>query len=180
MSELYKNKYKTDSNRLQGYDYASEGAYFITVCTAKHLIEFGIIENGKMILNKYGKIVSEELQKTEKMRPHVKLGEFCIMPNHFHAILFFYEPEIPVENNKIPQTPGYLNTFGPQKNNLSSLIAGLKSACTKRIITEGNKSFAWQVNYNDHIIRNQKELEKIENYIRFNPQNWDTDKFFTP
>ncbi len=33
MPELYKDKYKITSNRLQGYDYGSEGAYFITICT---------------------------------------------------------------------------------------------------------------------------------------------------
>ncbi len=43
MSEKYKNKYRIKSNRLQGYDYSSDGAYFITICTAKHLIEFGDI-----------------------------------------------------------------------------------------------------------------------------------------
>ena len=178
MSERYKNKYKITSNRLQGYDYGSEGAYFITICTAKHLIEFGTVDNDKMHLNTFGKIVFDEWQKTEKIRKTVILGEFCVMPNHFHAILFFDNPLIPAENNRLPQTPGYLNKFGPQRNNLSSLVAGFKAACTKQIISAGNKSFAWQRNYYDRIIRNQNELIKIDNYIRGNPQNWESDDFF--
>ncbi len=38
MSELYRNKYKITSNSLQSYDYSSEGAYFITICTAKYFL----------------------------------------------------------------------------------------------------------------------------------------------
>ncbi len=60
MSELYKNKYKITSNRLQGYDYSSEGAYFLTICTAKHLCEFGEVKNKEMKLNEYGKIAEAE------------------------------------------------------------------------------------------------------------------------
>ena len=178
MSELYKNKYKITSNRLQGYDYASEGAYFITVCTAKHICEFGKIVNSEMLLNNYGKIIQTEWFKTEQIRKNVSLGAFCVMPNHFHTVFFIDNPVLPQKNNKIPQTFGYKNSFGRQKNNTASLIAGFKAACTKQIIQAGNKSFAWQQNYYDHIIRNQNELTKIENYIRSNPQNWKTDEFF--
>ncbi|MCF6183388.1 MAG: hypothetical protein L3J56_01970 [Bacteroidales bacterium] len=177
---MYKNKYKTKSNRLQFYDYGSDGAYFITICTVKHLIEFGEIINSEMILNKFGEIVKTEWLKTEKMRKNVSLGEFCVMPNHFHAILFFGEPILLFNDNRLPHTPNYKNSFGKQKNNLASLIAGFKSTCTKQITDTGNKSFAWQSNYYDHIVRNKRELKIIENYIRSNPRNWENDKFFTP
>lgn len=33
----------------------------------------------------------------------------------------------------------------------------------------------WQRNYHEHIIRNEKSLEKIRNYIVNNPLNWKTD-----
>ena len=173
-------KYNIKSNRLQGYDYSSDGGYFITICTAKHIIEFGEIINGNMILNDAGKIVKQEILKTQEMRKNVFVGEYCIMPNHIHFILFFgvagFYPQL---NNRLLQHADYKNKFGAQKNNLSSLLRGLKSACTSKIIKSVNKSFAWQSNYYDVIIRNEKQFTIIENYIRNNPSTWDNDKFYT-
>jgi hypothetical protein len=34
----------------------------------------------------------------------------------------------------------------------------------------------WQRNYYEHIIRNERELEAIREYIRRNPDNWHTDR----
>ena len=46
MSEdKYKNKYRIPSNRLQGYDYGSNGCYFITICTKNRVHYFGKIVN---------------------------------------------------------------------------------------------------------------------------------------
>ncbi|RLD52358.1 MAG: transposase [Bacteroidetes bacterium] len=178
MPELYKNKYKISSNRLQGYDYASEGAYFITVCTAKHIIEFGEIINNKMGVNKFGEIVNDEWFKSEKIRKEISLGEFCIMPNHIHGIVFKGNPHLPDIENNIPQTFDYKNKFKVQHKNISTFINQFKGACTRKIIKAGNKSFAWQTNFYDHIIRNKKELNIIENYIRKNPENWEDDKLY--
>ena len=73
--------------RLKGYDYSKPGLYFITICCHNREMLFGQIENGKMILNEYGKIVEQEWIKTPKIRNNVKLHEFTVMPNHFHAII---------------------------------------------------------------------------------------------
>lgn len=37
MNEKYQNKYRIPSTRLQSWDYANEGAYFITICTHNRL-----------------------------------------------------------------------------------------------------------------------------------------------
>jgi REP element-mobilizing transposase RayT len=34
----------------------------------------------------------------------------------------------------------------------------------------------WQRNYYEHIIRDDKELQAIREYIRYNPLKWDEDK----
>ena len=181
MPELYKDKYKITSNRLQGYDYGSEGAYFITICTGKHLTEFGAITQGKMHLNDYGRVVKTEWYLSQKIRKEISFGEFCIMPNHIHGIVLFGNPLLSVSDNvKINLTDDYKNKFGSQKRSLSTFINQLKGACTRKIIKKGNKSFTWQSNFYDRIIRNQKELLTIENYIRTNSQNWDKDQFYRP
>ena len=33
----------------------------------------------------------------------------------------------------------------------------------------------WQRNFYEHIIRNEKELYKIIEYIKYNPLNWEND-----
>ncbi len=41
MSDKFKNKYSTESMRLQGWDYGSNGGYFITICTKNREHFFG-------------------------------------------------------------------------------------------------------------------------------------------
>ncbi len=76
------------SIRLPGYDYAQEGAYFITLCTHNRECIFGEIANQTMQSNQLGKIIVREWTKTPQIRPNVSLDGFILMPNHFHAIAF--------------------------------------------------------------------------------------------
>ncbi len=91
--EKYKNKYRIPSARLQSWNYARSGAYFITICTQNKEHWFGEINNGIMCLSKIGEIAHAEWLKTFEMRPDMNLtmGEYVIMPNHFHAIIFIGE-----------------------------------------------------------------------------------------
>jgi hypothetical protein len=67
----------------------------------------------------------------------------------------------------------FCNTFGSQRNNLSSIIRGFKGATTKRInLQYGISYFFWQSRFYDHIIRTEKSLEMIRAYIRKNPETW--------
>jgi len=60
---------------------------------------------------------------------------------------------------------------------IGQIIAYFKYQSTKQINeshnTPGRK--IWQRNYYDHIIRNEKSLNKIQEYIRNNPAIWDND-----
>jgi putative transposase len=161
MAELYKDKYKTTSDRLQGFDYGQEGAYFITICTANHNYEFGKVKDDKMILSDFGKIVKSEWYLSQEMRKEISFGEFCVMPNHIHGIVFIGKPKL-ADNGKFVfnHSDNYKNRFGPQKKNLSTFISQFKGACTRKIIKARNIAFAWQSNYYDHIIRNQSEIDQ--------------------
>jgi REP element-mobilizing transposase RayT len=61
---------------------------------------------------------------------------------------------------------------------ISSFVAGFKSAVTKQInqIRNTPGTPVWQRNYYEHIIRNEKELEKIREYIQNNPLKWGLDE----
>src|SRR5688572_12786447 len=81
------------STRMQGYDYSSAGAYFITLVTYQRDLLFGKIENGQMKLNQHGEIVHEEWFKSINIRKEIKLypEEFVVMPNHIHGIVWIVD-----------------------------------------------------------------------------------------
>ena len=54
MSEKFKNKYRISSARLSNWDYSSDAAYFITICTANREHYLGTIINAKMQLSPIG------------------------------------------------------------------------------------------------------------------------------
>ena len=54
--EKYKDKYRIPTNRLQGYDYGSNGCYYVTICTKNRYHYFGNIVNHEMQLSEAGAI----------------------------------------------------------------------------------------------------------------------------
>lgn len=149
-------------------------------------------------LNTAGKIVALEWENTEKIRKRVHLGEWVVMPNHFHGIIYLNPKQsdngrgasnasLNYQHQKsdgrspsihLNKNLDYKNKFGPQRNNISSIIRGFKSACTRKIHESGMNNFSWQPGFYDHIIRNQKSLSKIEQYIRENPYRWADDRYY--
>ncbi len=98
------------SIRLKDYDYSQPGSYFITICTHGHQNLFGDIvtvragseparteatrtEPAKMILNPYGEIILFTWNDLVNHNTGIKLGEFVIMPNHFHGIIHIIDPD---------------------------------------------------------------------------------------
>jgi putative transposase len=94
--------------------------------------------------------------------PIVQLDDFVIMPNHIHGILFLNNPH---------KEYWVKNKFGPQSQNLGSVIRGFKVA-VKTYATKNNIDFAWQPRYYDHVIRSEKEYLAISGYIVNNPDEW--------
>ncbi len=78
--------------RLQNYDYSQPWWYFVTICTKNREHFFGEIIDGEMILNKYWKIVHEEI--TSPIRKNICIDTFIIMPNHIHAIIVIHNTHV--------------------------------------------------------------------------------------
>ncbi len=178
----FKNKYRIQSNRWQKWDYSSHGAYFITICTQNRIHYLGKIVDGKMYLSEIGEIVNTEWLRTFEMRPDMNLymDEFVIMPNHFHAIIVIGENKYNTfcrDAMHCVSTFKSKNKFGSQSKNLASIVRGFKIGVTINA-RKIDQNFAWQSNYYDHIIRNNKSYENIRNYIRNNPKNWQNDRFY--
>jgi len=77
--------------RLQGYDYSTEGGYFITIVTKDRQPLFGNIVDGEMVLNEYGRIVESTWNDLINHNPNIGLDEFVVMPNHVHGIVVIFD-----------------------------------------------------------------------------------------
>lgn len=179
---LYKNKYRIESARLQSWDYSSPGYYFITVCTHNRLNLFGDIINNVMDLNEFGRIVLAEWHKSFDIRHELLHEDFVVMPNHFHGIVRIVEASgrtslLNSRNNPKSQQKKQSPRLPPKS--ISSFMAGIKSAITKRInkIRNAPGAKVFQQRFYDHIIRNEQELNDIRQYIKNNPENWHIDRF---
>ena len=80
-------KHHRRSMRLNGYDYAQPGAYFITVVTQHRACLFGDIINGEARLNNAGRMVERWWFELKHKFPTIETDKFVIMPNHFHGIV---------------------------------------------------------------------------------------------
>lgn len=181
MKDVFKGKYRISSIRLEGYDYGTDGAYFITICSHKRKERFSKILNGKIFLSPLGEIIQEEIIQTSIVRQFVTVDEFVVMPNHVHLIVFIHqdskEPDHLLEKGADLYFPeNYRNQFGPQRRNLASVMIGFKGMVTRRAMKAGLGTPVWQERYYEHIIRNKRELERIRMYVKENPFQWEWDE----
>jgi len=169
--QKYITTYRNDSTRLKNRDYGAPGYYFITICTQNRENYFGHVEwatpvgtqnfASRVQLTPIGKIARQYWIEIPNHFRFVFLDEFVIMPNHVHGILTI---------NK----PGYHdpkpNAFGPQSQNLPSVVRGFKAA-TKKHATINGLEFSWQPRYHERILR-LDELDSCRKYIQNNPEKW--------
>jgi len=196
-TDKFKNKYRIVSARASWWNYGWNGAYFITICTKNRDHFFGEIENGQMKLSKIGLLADVFWHEIKNHTENIELGAFVVMPNHIHGILILDKPENKIietvetrhalslqKQQQISiQTPTQQRFQNQGKNTVSSIIGSYKSATTKHCnrlnLTDKNGLvFAWQTRFHDHIIRNDEEYQKINDYIENNPLNWENDKFY--
>jgi REP element-mobilizing transposase RayT len=173
--------------RLRDFDYASDGWYFVTICTQNREFYFGEIANQQMVLTGIGEIARQLWTEIPVHFPGTELGEFVVMPNHVHGIIGIHHRRdvacnIPTCNipttDDIPTKNEYMASISPKPGTLSAMIRSYKSAVTKRCHDNHISNFGWQSRFHDHIIRDQDEFDRIERYIMENIANWETDKFF--
>lgn len=142
-------------NRLENYDYASCGAYFVTICVTLSDICLWETVGANIVrprLSHIGKIVRQALENIDSAYSNVTVAKYCIMPDHLHVILFLH----PDEDGR--------TMFAPT---LSRVIKQFKGFVTKQI------GFSiWQKSFYDRILRNEKEYRNAWQYIQDNPIKW--------
>jgi REP element-mobilizing transposase RayT len=162
-------KHRRKAIRLRGYDYSQSGEYFVTICTKDRERVFGKIEEGRMRLNGFGEIVVSCWMDLPNHYPCVHTDVFMVMPNHVHGIIVITEPDPVGEGSEPSPTRRYP---------LSEIVRSFKTFSARRINEcRGTPGLSiWQRNYYEHIIRDERSLERIRQYIARNPERWQEDE----
>ena len=142
-------------NRIENFDYATPGAYFITVCTKNREKLFwqsvgaDIIRPQMVPLSVIGTILEQGILQIETHYENVVVQKYCIMPDHFHLIL---------------QIKSRIDGRMISAPTVSTIIGSMKRWVSRQV----GKSI-WQKSFYEHVIRNQQDYDAAWEYIQNNP-----------
>jgi len=134
--------------RLKDFDYSANGLYYITICSKDRAEIFCKIEGGEVILSEIGEMVKKIWDEISAVEKGVETLDFCVMPNHIHGVLYFDRADAP----------------------LGMVVRKFKARVSQ---LAGHP--VWQRNYYEHVIRDEKDYQRIAEYIWENPLNWEID-----
>ena len=157
---------KRKVNRLTEYDYAQNGAYFITICTKGRQTFAEAEDVGASIarpqhppaLSEAGKVVERCILEIPTRYPHISVEKYAVMPNHIHLLLV-------IQNGQ-----GGRPMVAPT---VSTVIQQFKGVVSKRLARP-----IWQKSFHDHVVRTEHGYAQIWQYIDTNPQPWHKDCFY--
>lgn len=155
-------------NRLEGYDYGSEGVYFLTICTENRrsylsrIVARGILDAPETVLTSYGRIVEETLLHLDREWRSIHVQKYVIMPNHLHILLQVTETSMGASG-----MPRATDAVVPRF--VSSIKRFTNRSCGIRL---------WQKSYYDHIIRDEADYLEHFRYIEDNPAKWLEDQYY--
>ena len=201
----FAGKYRIQTARAPWWDYANDGAYFVTICTAHRECCFGDVADGKMHFSTLGQIANNIWEEIPRQFPYAELGVYQVMPNHVHGIIVINgnsgrdainrvstpriaETNAPTAETTAPtaetdasnadETPGGItgNNNPMLNDNLSRILRWYKGRVTFEC-HQTDAKFGWQERFYDIIIRDTASYHRISEYIINNPAKWDTDKF---
>ena len=159
---------KRKRNRIDGFDYSTDGAYYITVCTRDHLRIFwdtvgaDTIRPEDVPLSEIGKVVEQGVFQIARHYDGVYVDNYCIMPDHIHLLLriegesdgrMISAPTRGMEGGRMVSAP-----------TVSTVVGSLKRWVSRQVGTS-----IWQKSFYDHCIRNQRDYDETWKYIEENP-----------
>lgn len=148
---------------MQGWDFTSPGWYFLTLSTKNMRSEFGTVVNGKMTLNKAGKIAERFWQEIPQHFPRAVVDEHIVMPNHIHGLLQLTEDNWHFEGHATRR-----EAFGkPVAGSIPTIVRSYKAAVSRAL----GRS-VWQSRFYEVRARDEAARENIRHYIRQNPTNF--------
>ena len=115
------------------------------------------------------------LALSDKFEGIVDCDYFVVMPNHLHGIIVLRQSAADdhagssLRKIGIPDIIGWFKTM-----TTNAYIKGVKGENWQRFDRR-----LWQHSYHDHIIRNEPDLNRLREYVLYNPATWQQDTFFT-
>ena len=157
---------------MRGYDYSQAGAYFVTLCVHGRECLLGEVAEREVRLSQIGALVEACWQELPRHYAHVDLGAFVVMPNHVHGVIFL------TADVGAGLKPAPTASTG-KRHPLTEIVRALKTFSTRRVNTfrESPGLPVWQRNYYERVIRDEAELERINQYIVDNPASWADDEY---
>jgi REP element-mobilizing transposase RayT len=163
------------STRLRGYDYAQAGAYFVTLCVAGRLSLLGQVTAGEIHLSPAGTMVAEVWSGLDRHYP-VGVDAFVVMPTHVHGILVLGED---CDGDGLRHG----STAPAPSLSLSTLVQRFKTFTQheygRGVASQGWPRYSgrlWQQRFYDHVVRSERDLAAIREYIANNPLQWQLDR----
>jgi REP element-mobilizing transposase RayT len=105
----------------------------------------------------------------------VEVDAFIVMPNHVHGVLWIVSNDVgaqPVAPEKVEAPPRPRTVTS---GSLGAVVRAFKARVTRDLTGAGASSPIWQRNYYEHVIRSERALNRIRQYIIDNPTKWDMD-----
>ena len=155
--------------RMDHYDYSSNGAYFITICTQNRRCLLSRVvapsqnlwENSTVAYTQFGKIAADQLLLLENRYPCVGIDQYVIMPNHIHLILIL--------NEAAGASP---------RPTIMDVVCAYKSLTTRECKKNGLKEKLFQTSFYEHVIRDYEDYCEVRKYIYENPTRWYYDDLY--
>ena len=145
-------------NRIPDYDYGTNGAYFVTICTQdRRRILSDIVGDGLPVPKPCGLIAQDFIRNISEKYPAVMVDKYVIMPDHIHFLISIHE-QVRHPGRGVPT---------PRTSVVARFVGTFKRFCNK----EYGQNI-WQTRYYDHVIRNQQDYDEIWEYIDNNPRKW--------
>ena len=166
---------KRKNTRMKNYNYNWMSSYFLTICSKNHVNIFGsitkkYIENkaedfkervpitAEVKLTEIGKIVQQYIESSKEVYKNIDVENYVIMPNHIHLLLY-----VSYNDNETKKFSAEIPKY------VSSLKHLVNKECGENV---------FQRSYHDHIVRGEKDFDKIWDYIDGNPIRWHEDCFY--
>ena len=189
--------------RLEGYDYSTPGAYFVTACTQDRRPLFGRVIDGRMAANPLGTVVEDCWDELPDHYDSLALDAFILMPNHVHGVILLQDepnnasvgaglqPAIPRNDaarrhgmHEIVRTsvgaglqPAIPRPAASRRHGLPEIVRAFKTFSARKInrMRASTGASVWQRGFYDHVIRDEDELDRVRTYILDNPRKWSED-----
>lgn len=173
---------KRKQTRLTHYNYAQAGCFFVTVCIHRRRDILGKIFNGKFLPSAAGKLAEASWHDLPAHHELLHLDAFVVMPNHVHGIVVLeWAPagDAGVAPTKLRNAEDHPDRSrpGPDRDSLGAVIGSYKAAVSRRLRWRAtHRSPLWQRSFFDRVIRTERELGVIREYIANNPLSWHLDE----